>query len=1080
VIGELPSNPFPGPVPFRDTDPIFGRDREIGELIDRLIADRLVLLYSPSGAGKSSMLSAHGGVLPQMAERAFRTHKPIRVGLEAPAGANRYVWSCATSLELPCADGQRLTEMLGKPADDLYVFDQFEEVLTADPTDQRGRLEFFKQLGEALRVHGRWAVFAIREDYLAPVDDYMEWLPTQLASRMRINILAGKEARKAIVQPIQESHANIAFEDGALDALLNDLAPDGWVEPVHLQVVCKDLWEELRKQNLTVITKKLLTTSGSAEVALEKYYNAVVHDVAAGEKARKNRTTERQIRDWFGGCLLSGETRLQALKGATHTGTLPNEVVEELDHAHLIRSDTRNKKTWCELTHDRLIHPVTHSNAEWKLANLSVLQRETELWIKGGSSPDRLLRGTLLSDASAWSRQHKDELTPQEREYLRRSRAKARTRFALIMSVAVALALLSTAFLAAEKARQESHLAAVRVSGQQAIQLSADQPVLAAGYALNAEQSHLQGRSVAAKLYDQATGGNTGAAEEMALRGAFLAATVQHDPRYAGAIPYRHNQQDPVCVWYSPDGSRIWAYTFPLMGTMLSTPKHPRDQTQPEAFDASTYQAISQAGAATCPTQGFDQKNPVLFNGPPGWSVLKQPDRIEFYAPKGHTPSAYVGSPASTLAAAAVDPTGRRVAWVTGRDNYVYVMELESRQVTPLPSGDLHETVVQFSPDGNILAAGGTDYLVRLWWFNDSEGLWKAPLADIPMRAHGDTVMSLAFSPEGNRLASQGLDGRIIEWRILPEMAPGNQGIAGAMAPGARLALAPSRDKLVTRSDRGRTASLAEKTIAIEGIEDIFIRRDGRTAVVITGPERDIWQLVDLESGQALANSGHADPIVSFALSDDGKFGAFCKPDGKVDIYSIEGSPPKRQFDLYSAFLNESAKKGLIPDTISVRSVAFLPSGHTLVTGDLLPGHAISVWDLDHPGIREGQIQMRNTPTAMAIAPDGSLGAALDEMNTIRFWDLVSRTIIGGALQMPGGTRSVTFPTNSNGFSGGVLQLPGSPRNIAFSADGRTFYALSGGGSMLSWSIDMGRMRDEACRLLVDAARRAELCGGAK
>jgi hypothetical protein len=93
---SLPPNPFPGPVPLRETDQLFSRKRETAVLIGRIVADRLVPLYSPSGAGKSSLLNA--GVLPAMRNRGFRTHDPIRVGLAAPKDVNRYVWSCAESM----------------------------------------------------------------------------------------------------------------------------------------------------------------------------------------------------------------------------------------------------------------------------------------------------------------------------------------------------------------------------------------------------------------------------------------------------------------------------------------------------------------------------------------------------------------------------------------------------------------------------------------------------------------------------------------------------------------------------------------------------------------------------------------------------------------------------------------------------------------------------------------------------------------------------------------------------------------------------------------------------------------------
>jgi len=421
---SLPPNPFPGPVPLTEKDQIFGREREKKELIDRLIADRLVLLYSPSGAGKSSLLNA--GVLQKMRERKYRTHKPIRVGYDPPAGldVNRYEWSCANSLEIAYT-GQSLSDIFGQPARDLFIFDQFEEVITRAPGKPEHRLDFFKHLGEALRVPGRWAIFAIREDYLAPVQEYLEWLPTQLASSMRLNILNMEDARKSILRPIEESKA-VTFEEGALDALLADLARDGWVEPVQLQVVCKDLWEQLDKKGLTKITKTLVTESGSAELALEKYYGNVVQRIAASDAARKSGVTERAIRNWFGESLISASnTRLHVIKGDEKTGALPTTVVEELEHAHLVRSEKRGS-TWCELTHDRLILPVTNSNRQWK-KKLSLLQREAEVWAKE-RTPDHLLRGRRLLEGWRWAREHHPEMNAQEADYLRQSLGGLRRR----------------------------------------------------------------------------------------------------------------------------------------------------------------------------------------------------------------------------------------------------------------------------------------------------------------------------------------------------------------------------------------------------------------------------------------------------------------------------------------------------------------------------------------------------------------------------------------------------------------------------------------------------------------------------
>lgn len=45
------SNPYVGPRAFGSDDRLYDRDRETRELFDLLIAERIVLLHAPSGAG---------------------------------------------------------------------------------------------------------------------------------------------------------------------------------------------------------------------------------------------------------------------------------------------------------------------------------------------------------------------------------------------------------------------------------------------------------------------------------------------------------------------------------------------------------------------------------------------------------------------------------------------------------------------------------------------------------------------------------------------------------------------------------------------------------------------------------------------------------------------------------------------------------------------------------------------------------------------------------------------------------------------------------------------------------------------
>lgn len=278
---KLSINPYVGPRAFRKNELFFGRERESAGLINTLIAGRIVLLHSPSGAGKTSLIQA--SVVPALEDRRFQvcarlkpSFSAIRVNAPIPEGLeveNRYIYSAVTGLTAHLIPDpgevrswsitQALDELArqdGAPQRQLLILDQFEEILTLGPTDQDGQRTFFKQVGEALENHNRWALFAMREDYMGGLDRYLRYVPGQLRSTFRLDLLDAKAALKAVQLPAKSR--GIKFDDEAALTLVNDLrrvrvetpgvgvtTPLGnYVEPVLLQVVCDSLWRNLSDQ----------------------------------------------------------------------------------------------------------------------------------------------------------------------------------------------------------------------------------------------------------------------------------------------------------------------------------------------------------------------------------------------------------------------------------------------------------------------------------------------------------------------------------------------------------------------------------------------------------------------------------------------------------------------------------------------------------------------------------------------------------------------------------------------------------------------------------------------------------------
>ena len=335
-------NPFVGPVPLSDGQKLYGRERETDELVDLIVSKRVVLLLSPSGAGKTSLIQA--ALAPALRELFELQPLPIvRLGYctgdwDTAGKVNRYTLATLRSLERHFPREQQLhdheltgytmaryfRDRLGvTPQGDaprywLLIFDQFEELLTLNPLDIEEKRAFLDELGCLLAGNlpadggepgdpiPLWALFAMREDRVAELEPYLDLLPTALAYRYRMDALALAEARVAIEQP-----AAGQMSPDAAQRLVQDLSTvvvrdhrgaetprqGRFVEPVQLQVVCRDLWERVVVSGgRRIEVEDVVSAHDASEVdrALRSYYDREV-DVAAAASG----ISERRLREWI-------------------------------------------------------------------------------------------------------------------------------------------------------------------------------------------------------------------------------------------------------------------------------------------------------------------------------------------------------------------------------------------------------------------------------------------------------------------------------------------------------------------------------------------------------------------------------------------------------------------------------------------------------------------------------------------------------------------------------------------------------------------------------------------------------------
>ena len=457
AVAPPTAGPYVGPRPLLYGEPFFGREREMQDLLDQLVGDRIVLLHAPSGCGKSSLIEA--GLRTLFRQRYFFALPTMRVGrVLQPAKvnpSNPLLASVLHSLEQASPD---LDDPLGWPqrspslglhaflaerrrsaaetAENLYeliVIDQFEEALTPYVAEDV-RLEFFRDLALALQPKDRWALLSIREDYLGPLEPYLRYLPTQLCSRFRLAPLSVPNAVRAMREPA--GRFGVDFQEAAALQVASYLAetripsPKGaqptvragnQVEPVQLQVVCDHIWRHPRKEPNSITCDDLAlegTSENTVEAALRGYYSRRMSEVAGG-----NQESERAIRDWFETRLITREGfRTQILYTAGGLGT---DVLDELVNRYLIRKDVRGEVTWIELAHDRLIQPILQDNRTWFEKHLQPWQLRVRDWERNGRPDLLLLAGADFDSAQEWLNRHSlAELPESDRAFLERSAAE--------------------------------------------------------------------------------------------------------------------------------------------------------------------------------------------------------------------------------------------------------------------------------------------------------------------------------------------------------------------------------------------------------------------------------------------------------------------------------------------------------------------------------------------------------------------------------------------------------------------------------------------------------------------------------
>lgn len=361
---------------------------------------------------------------------------------------------------------------------------------------------------------------------------------------------------------------------------------------------------------------------------------------------------------------------------------------------------------------------------------------------------------------------------------------------------------------------------------------------------------------------------------------------------------------------------------------------------------------------------------------------------------------------------------------------------------------------IAFSPEGQLLASGGSDQTIKLWDVATGRELRT-------LTGHSDDVESVAFSPDGRTLASGSNDETIKLWDVVTgrelRTLTGHQGgvISISFSPDGQTIGSGSLDKTVKLWDTETGRVLHTLSGHKDLVECIAFGRNGRT--LASGSFDKTIKVWDVGSGRELHEFLTSDWVTSVAFSLDG---------------SILGAATGHTVQLWD-LPNGRVLRTLRGHTALVESVAFSPNRTTLASGG--GDSNIKLWDVD-VGREVRTLVGDSIVRAVAFSPDGKILASAHDKHVITLWDAVTgrklRTLTGRTAPIssvvfdPEGTRlalgswDFTIKLWSLTHDGDIRTLAGHRDwvdSVAFSPDGKLLASGGDDEAVKLWNVVDGR-----------------------
>jgi WD40 repeat protein len=483
------------------------------------------------------------------------------------------------------------------------------------------------------------------------------------------------------------------------------------------------------------------------------------------------------------------------------------------------------------------------------------------------------------------------------------------------------------------------------------------------------------------------------------------------------------------CVAFSPDGRRLASANGGVRTSgeikiwdaadgheLLCLPGH-ATPVRGLAFSPDGRQLASAGG-------GVDLKGNALPGEVKVWDTAD--GRQLLCIPGNAAANWYTAFSAVAFSPAAAEPR-RRLAFIDGRT--VRVCDAATGKVLftlgKHPSG---VNSVAYSPDGRRLASGSVDGTVKVWDADTAQEMLAFH--------HAEGILGVAFSTDSRRLAAAAGNNIVKVWDLTTRKEA--LILRGHKDTVASIAFSPDGWRLASGSGDG-TVKIWDVTAPAEAltlsgpfgtVKDMAIDPDGRR-LAIASTNSTVRVLDTTTAVDVFILCGHSAAVLGVAYSPDGRRLASVGVDRTVRVWNAT---------------NGSEICCLRGHTAPIHGVAFSPDGQRLASisrgsaegGRPVPCEVV-IWDLSQekpvltlPGLTE--LAGNSGFTSVAFSPDGKRLAA-SEGRTVRVWDTAT------------GEEVLTLPGHE-----GVV------RRVAYSPDGRRLAAASQDRSVKIWDAATGEL----------------------